>query len=147
MVANDSYYKLTEKSDELRLFLRLKSLERKRSRKYTDEDASDLVSYQLKKLKKRSAQGEKFLEDSGQLADSNKLIDKKNEEYTEKRTVDSVSLSVYGVYFKSVLGLLSPILILVLFAATQLSSMAADYWPLYWYLRHFQYFSFCWCSL
>jgi hypothetical protein len=48
LIDQGSYYSLTKKSDALKLFLRMKSIERKRSRKYTEDDF-DIDLSQLKR--------------------------------------------------------------------------------------------------
>jgi hypothetical protein len=63
---------------------------------------------------------------------TNAQTDNVTKPFLEKRAVNSLSWRVYGVYFKSVFGFLSPCLIVVLAASCQVLSMIGDYWPLFW---------------
>jgi hypothetical protein len=73
-----------------------------------------------------------MLVNSNLIQDEDEAIDVRNHEYVEQHVTHSNAYSTYAVYYKIVFGLFSPILILTLFAATQVLVMFADYWPLYW---------------
>ena len=53
-------------------------------------------------------------------------------EYLEERASENIASATYGVYFKSVFGLLSPIMIIFLVGTCQALTMIGDYLPLYW---------------
>jgi hypothetical protein len=114
------YYDLSTKSEDMRSFLRAKEVERKRSRKYGDDEPNQ---QQLADVETQSTS----------LRGPEQALLKESTEHQEKRALNAFSSAVFGVYFRSAFGLLTPILVLVLFVSTQVLVMMADYYPLIWY--------------